>query len=263
MILKILESISKYIRSKPMLSRYFLMFSRKIADRSLLYAGFKLSSPTFTENMKELKNITGIEPKTIFDVGSAIGKWSRAAGLVFPDARIYSFEPVPGTFKLLKKNTNDIPRIKVFNCAIANFNGVSDFWLNDFNDSSSLLEMTDVRRKEAPCSKNARLTKVECRRLDSIPELEIVRPFYVKIDAEGTEKNVLEGMGGLADKIDVLHVEYTFKNYFKGQTEMEDILQTAKRLNLDSSVEINTEYSLLDGSKAMCDLIFFRRKPVK
>ena len=56
----------------------------------------------------------------IFDVGANMGMFTLFAASRCPDARIYSFEPIPPTFEVLSRNASmHVPGAKVFNCGLA------------------------------------------------------------------------------------------------------------------------------------------------
>ena len=54
-----------------------------------------------------LKEELGTEPEVIFDIGANVGIWSYWFSDRFPDATIFSFEPVPKTYADLKENLKD------------------------------------------------------------------------------------------------------------------------------------------------------------
>ena len=55
-----------------------------------------------------------LKPKVIFDIGGNIGITSIYLASLFPDAVIYTFEPLKENFEILQKNTSQIKNIKVF-----------------------------------------------------------------------------------------------------------------------------------------------------
>jgi FkbM family methyltransferase len=57
-------------------------------------------------------------PKIIIDAGANIGLSSLHFHYLFPDATIFSFEPDPGNFELLLRNTRDIPQIRPIQQAV-------------------------------------------------------------------------------------------------------------------------------------------------
>ena len=42
----------------------------------------------------------------VFDVGANVGNWSKKALSVVSDISLYSFEPIPLTFEILRLNAN-------------------------------------------------------------------------------------------------------------------------------------------------------------
>ena len=60
---------------------------------------------------------------TIVDVGANIGQTAHKLVQRFPDATVYSFEPVPTTFAELKANTADLSDVHCVHCALGDFVG--------------------------------------------------------------------------------------------------------------------------------------------
>src|SRR5262245_54732496 len=48
---------------------------------------------------------SGFAPQIVVDIGAHIGSFTALAAKYFPDARIYSFEPLRGHYELLVWNT--------------------------------------------------------------------------------------------------------------------------------------------------------------
>jgi FkbM family methyltransferase len=189
----------------------------------LIKAQIKKIDKDFTLNLAVIKNQLKIYPKTILDIGAAIGEWSRAARLVFPESNIYSFEPIPHAYEKLKILEKRDSLLKTFNCALSTNNGVTDFYLNDFFYSSSLLKMTDVSKNDFKFTRNEKLIKVETRRLEDIKEIIYKSPVYVKMDVQGAELNVLYGAESLINKMDVVQLEVNFESYYDGQANYKNI----------------------------------------
>ena len=55
---------------------------------------------------------------TILDIGANVGSFALWASLRWPGSTIHCFEPNPGTFAYLKRNTAANPRIHINNAAI-------------------------------------------------------------------------------------------------------------------------------------------------
>ena len=57
------------------------------------------------------KQLLNQQVKTVIDVGANVGSFIKASQYVFPQAKIYAFEPVPRLFSKIKK----IPQVTAFN----------------------------------------------------------------------------------------------------------------------------------------------------
>jgi len=79
-------------------------------DAEILSSIFKEYRHAFSLNLKD---------SIIIDVGAHIGGFSKIASIIYPQAKIYSYEPDPENFFLLKKNLS-----KTRNCTLYNV-GVS------------------------------------------------------------------------------------------------------------------------------------------
>jgi FkbM family methyltransferase len=189
----------------------------------LIKAQFKNIDKDFTLNLAIIKKQLKVFPKTIIDVGAAIGEWSRAARLVFPTSNVYSFEPIPNAYEKLKKLEEGDSQIKTFNCALSSSNGLTDFYLNDFFYSSSLFKMTDVNKNDFKFLQNEKLIKVKTSRLDDIKDIVYNSPVYLKMDVQGAELEVLYGAEKVLNKVDMVQLEVNFENYYDGQANYKNI----------------------------------------
>jgi FkbM family methyltransferase len=149
-----------------------------------------------------------LKPDMVFvDCGANLGYYTRIASkLVGPKGKVYAFEPTNNWFRILKKNTAGLGNVRLYNAAVGNANGEGVLYINKQSQyENSLVNKSDLEQK----------TKIV--RLDSI----INRADIVKIDVEGAELGVLEGMGKLLDlpNIKLLveynhsHLSHTTKNY--------------------------------------------------
>jgi FkbM family methyltransferase len=132
-----------------------------------------------------------VRPGMIFcDVGANIGVFTLlAARLVGPKGRVFSFEPVPSNFCVLRRNVeaNKYGNVVCIPKAVSQQNGTSRLFLSRFCGSHSLVG--------EPAEYTGEFLDVETLRLDSLPGLK--RIDVLKIDVEGVELDVLEGLGHL------------------------------------------------------------------
>lgn len=125
------------------------------------------------------------EKMVIFDIGSNIGNHSIYWAKKMRAEKIYAFEPVLSTYKILQRNIeinglNDV--ILPLNIGLSDTDGNADFLSYSLESvgSTSLVQSGDG--------------EMAVRRLDSLPFLdELDKVDFVKIDVEGFEHQVLQG----------------------------------------------------------------------
>ena len=83
------------------------------------------------------------EIKVIFDIGANIGDVTLAAARSFPNAHIYSFEPVSTTYKKLCENISDYrDRITTCNFGLFNVSKRLDIHITSFDGANSILDQS-------------------------------------------------------------------------------------------------------------------------
>ncbi len=141
------------------------------------------------------------KPKIIFDVGANTGHTSVLFRKTFPEARLYCFEPVSSTFSVLQHRVGQDPLTQVHRAALGRSNGTA-------------------MMRAVPNGLANRLVR---HKKDSIPtesvpvhagdlfcsEHDISQIDFLKIDAEGSDLDVLVGFQGMMSKkrIDYIQVE--------------------------------------------------------
>ncbi|MCD7444483.1 FkbM family methyltransferase [Streptomyces lincolnensis] len=165
------------------------------------------------------------EQPVVVDVGANIGMFALFMATNFPDARVFSFEPVPRTFDALHKNVGGLANVSVFNMALGDapqtreltfypqYSMMSGFDADPEVDRAlvksyigNIAETLDQERRELVLEEADELIegrfeaveRVSCRidRLETVAaELGIDRIDFLKIDVEGFEVKVLKGIG--------------------------------------------------------------------
>ena len=80
--------------------------------------------------------------KTIVDLGANIGVFSLLSRRVFPNAIVHAIEADPKNFEILKKNTENDSKIKIYNLAILGDNCPSEVTLarSSYNNGGSFIK---------------------------------------------------------------------------------------------------------------------------
>lgn len=125
-----------------------------------------------------------------WDIGANVGLYTRKiAERVGAGGRVYAFEPSPANAAQLKANCATLANVTLLNCGLSSQAGRTKFLQgsDDIGATSRIVGAGDI-------GANA-LQDVELRRADDIVASGTAPvPDVVKIDVEGHEYDVLEGM---------------------------------------------------------------------
>jgi FkbM family methyltransferase len=132
--------------------------------------------------------------KSFIDIGAHCGFYSVLAGLSNPNLNIFAFEPISENFEILQKNLalNDV-NARTFQIALSDFSGTSNFQVSEQSSQSGFIANPD---EEILKEIEVNVDKLD-HYLDSIP----TGPVIIKMDTEGHELRVLNGMRNLLEKI--------------------------------------------------------------
>lgn len=133
----------------------------------------------------------------IADVGAHFGYFSLlAAHLAGPEGSVWSFEPGSATHAVLTRNTQAFQQMKVHRLLIGAENGILDFW--EFPTLFS--EYNTTRPDSVPEHLHGRKTQLASTRLDTFFTARQTAPRLIKIDVEGAEYEVVQGLEGLFEQ---------------------------------------------------------------
>lgn len=212
-----LSKVKKVIK-KPKLIFYFplwfinkYLFPIKIKYKTFWGESFKFyfseGSPIIGKGFFEvnlfnyfLNNIK--EDMIVIDVGAHIGSYAKLMSkLVGENGKVHSFEPTLRTFNILKENTKDKANIIINNLALMDKAGEIEF--EDYGPKYSYYNGFKKREKEASVKKlKTQKIKVKATTLDDyFKENNINKCDFIKIDAEGAESLILQGMTNILKEI--------------------------------------------------------------
>ena len=143
------------------------------------------------------------EGDCLIDIGSHFGFFALLmAEIVGEKGSVFCFEPTPSTFSILKKNVISKNNIVINKNAV--FNQNIEIELNDYGLASSAFNsIRDSRQNKNSINKKRTGTKinVQALKLDDYVKKNKLWPSLIKIDAESTELEVLQGMDFILKEI--------------------------------------------------------------
>jgi len=180
----------------------------------------------------------------VFDVGANVGHYAKKVLALNPDAIVYAFEPHPKTFQKLVQNVIS-PNFYPVNAGVGHSDGVMslyDYADQDGSEHASLYQDVIERIHDKPTVEHQVnvITLSEFMREQKLNHVDLL-----KIDTEGNELNVLQGLGKLAadGSVSVVHFEFNEMNV-SSRTFFRDFWERLPnyqfyRLLPDGMVELN------------------------
>jgi len=125
----------------------------------------------------------------VFDVGANVGNWSEQIQQLIPEARLYMFEPSPGSQAAIR--SKNLRQAKLFPFAVGETAEVRPFYASSETDgSASLYSRRDTAFQELPYQQS----EVTIKTLDEVIDAEQIEVIdFMKMDIEGHELFALRG----------------------------------------------------------------------
>ncbi len=168
---------------------------------------------------------------TVFDVGAHVGEWTLLfSELVGGSGRVVAFEPDPVARASLRKNVdmNHLSNVSVEETAVSDTPGRTRLAAERFGSGLSSI----VRRQDR--GTHYRAVEVESTTLDQYCETHDLAPDWIKIDAEGAEPLIVEGMSRL---IETRHPSVILEFHSDSLTPEEKVEAWSKVTKMASSIE--------------------------
>jgi FkbM family methyltransferase len=144
----------------------------------------------------------------ILDVGANIGYTACVfAGACEATAKVYAFEPDHTSFTTLaeivrRKNLGH--SVEIFNVAVGDTEGTVDFWHNDEHSADHRIVTTKFNSQGLERSK---ITRIPVTTIDNfVVTHDVPRISFIKIDVQGYELAVCEGMKQTLRKFPLLSI---------------------------------------------------------
>jgi FkbM family methyltransferase len=232
--------------------------------KSLVYkTGFDLHRLTVTSNptFQLLKGIERFGIDLVFDIGANTGQFASELRTVGYRGRIVSFEPLSVAHKVLTVVAEDDPDWTIHRrTAIGDIDGEVEINISGNSVSSSLLPMLDSHASAAEDSVYIGSERVPINRLDLVASNYIHESdrYFIKIDTQGFEWQVLDGGPDTLSKAQGVLCELSLTPLYEGQRLWLDMIQRLKAEGFTLwSIQKGFTDSR-DGRTLQLDAIFFR-----
>lgn len=138
------------------------------------------------------------EGNVVLDVGAHVGFYTMLSSqLIGKSGQVYSFEPTPWTYTLLQKNTANLSNVVLNNKAVSDKEEKISF--KDYGPGYGAYNT--AHRNGSTLKKQAVTIHTETVVLDTYCKEKKIKPTFIKLDAEGYEYSILNGMNYLLEEV--------------------------------------------------------------
>ena len=196
---------------------------------------------------------------TIFDVGANIGDITQSYRTLFPAADIYCFEPFPDSAAALNRRFAHDPKVHVAPQAVAQTDGPSTFYLNQYHPTHSLLPRPNSARRYYPKHAGPKATtEVQTVTLDTFTtDNHLALIDILKLDIQGGELMALRGARNLLQNqaISLIFTEVAFVPHYENSPLFHDLSSFLTQFGY-TLFAIYNMWQAQNGQLRFCDALF-------
>lgn len=195
--------------------------------------------------------------RTLVDIGANRGQFALAARRCWPDARIFSFEPLPNPGGHFRQLFGEDPRVLLLPVGIGPAKERRPMHLSRKEDSSSLLPI-GAQAEFFPGTEETGTVEIKTGPLEEwLTPGEIEPPAFLKIDVQGFEGEVLRGSAALLDRFAYVYVEASFVELYRSQVLADEVVRFLQEVGFRMEGVYNLAYAT-DGTAIQGDFLFVR-----
>ena len=196
------------------------------------------------EHAGVLRNLGPVQ--TVVDIGANRGQFALAARHCFADARIVSFEPLPGPAALWRAVFAGDARATLVEAAVGPEAGEAEIHVSA--RQSALF----------PGTAEAGTATIRVQRLaDALPAADIAAPALLKLDVQGFELQALAGCEDVLERFDWVYAECSFQELYTGQSFADDVIAWLRERGLRLAGVYHMAYDAR-GRAVQADFLFGR-----
>lgn len=176
--------------------------------------------------------IKRLSPNLIIDVGANTGQWARGFREKFPGmGHLVSFEPDSRAWAEYERNLEG-HQSELVRCAAGSFAGTAKLFEWDVSGGSSSLkpltaqgELLANQKQRGFQAADVLVVRLDEHLQDIVDGLS-EKNLYIKVDVQGSELEVLEGLSGIVSFISAIEIEIPLIKVYAGESSTLRILDT-------------------------------------
>jgi FkbM family methyltransferase len=162
--------------------------------------------------------IAGLDLDTVVDIGANRGQFALCARRHYPQANIFSFEPLLRPANTFQETFKSDPKVKLINKAIAPQSGSAAMHVSRWDGSSSLLPIAQAQRDNFPFTEESGRETVSVSPLSACLDKSVIAGVaLLKLDVQGYELATLQGCEDVLERFTYVYVEASFIELYVGQ----------------------------------------------
>jgi FkbM family methyltransferase len=171
--------------------------------------------------------------KVVFDVGANNGSSSVPLAIANPTHLVFAFEPTPEMIKIIQTKIEGLNNYVIIPKAVSDYDGTAEFNVAGNWDwgCSSLLNFSNKSQTEWPGRTDFSVTyklNVDVIRLDTFIKENLINKIdYLHIDTQGSDLNVLKGLGEYLEIVNEGTMEAATSDdiLYEGQNKLNDCIK--------------------------------------
>ena len=187
-------------------------------------SGFCITRASNSLKARRLEILSGLAVDVVLDIGANTGQWARELRASGYSGRIVSFEPSPAPFAQLQALARGEHKHDCVQAGLGSRDGEAELLTAKATVNSSFRNPVQTSRFVERHGVG-RAVSVPIRRLDSVlPSMTADSDrFYMKIDTQGFEKEVLSGAAETLSRTDTVEIELSLVELYEGQALLPEV----------------------------------------
>lgn len=192
-----------------------------------LFLRFKTVADSFRQSISKrmIRRLIGLKP-VIVEIGAHVGSDTAELSVVFPEGKIYSFEPIPENYNRLKYKTQTFTNVRIYQYAVGDGadGDVSQYMYICSNGcSSSLLAPKDHLTHFTDARFDEKIIVPVVQLKEFMEQNNISGIDLLWIDVQGMELRIFKSVGTELENIHYIYTEVSTREFYEGGALYSDL----------------------------------------